>query len=274
LLPVTKAQPKEMLPLVDKPVIHYAVEEVIASGIDQIIIVTAVGKRAVEDYFDRSRDVEDLLARKGDTERLEQLLAISRMGNIAYVRQAEAIGLANAVSTARHLVDDEPFVLILPDDVIVNGTPVTKQLIDCYHEHRGSVVAVEEVPEREVSSYGIVDGDAIDDRVTRLRRLVEKPPVHQAPSRLAIVGRYLLTQDIWGAIDRIEPGYAGELQITDALQIVAAETGMYAYRFEGTRYDTGRPLSLLRASIELGLRRPDVGPELRAYLRGLDLGDD
>ena len=274
MLPVTKSQPKEMLPLVDKPVIHYAVEEVLASGIDQIIIVTAIGKRAVEDYFDRSRDVEDLLTKKGDTAHLQQIQDISRMGNIAYVRQGEARGLADAVSTARHLVDDEPFVLILPDDVIVDGTPATKELIDCYHEHRGGVVAVEEVPEREVSSYGIVDGEAISDRVTRLHRMVEKPPVHEAPSRLAIVGRYLLTPAIWSAIDRIVPGYGGELQITDALQIVAAEEGMYAYRFTGTRYDTGRPLSLLRASIELALRRDDVGPELRTYLRDLDLRND
>ncbi len=274
MLPVTKSQPKEMLPLVDKPVIHYAVEEVLASGIDQIIIVTAIGKRAVEDYFDRSRDIEDLLAKKGDTVRLQQVLDISKMGNIAYVRQGEARGLADAVSTARHLVDDEPFVLILPDDVIVDGSPVTKQLIDCYEEHGGGVVAVEEVPEHEVSSYGIVDGETISDRVTRLYRMVEKPAVHEAPSRLAIVGRYLLTPAIWPAIDRIVPGYGGELQITDALQIVADEDGMYAYRFEGTRYDTGRPLSLLRASIELALRRPDVGPDLRAYLRDLDFGDE
>ncbi|HEX5368099.1 MAG TPA: UTP--glucose-1-phosphate uridylyltransferase GalU [Dehalococcoidia bacterium] len=274
MLPVTKSQPKEMLPLVDKPVIHYAVEEVLASGIDQIVIVTAIGKRAVEDYFDRSRDVEDLLAKKGDTARLKQILEISQMANIAYVRQGEARGLADAVSTARHLVEDEPFVLVLPDDVIVDGTPATKQLIDCYYEHHGGVVAVEEVPESEVSSYGIVEGETIDDHVTRLRRMVEKPPVHEAPSRLAIVGRYLLTPAVWSAIDRIVPGYGGELQITDALQIVAAEEGMYAYRFEGTRYDTGRPLSLLRASIELALRRSDVGPELRTYLRNLDLGDD
>jgi len=271
LLPVTKAQPKEMLPLVDKPVIHFAVEELANSGIHQVIIVTAIGKRAVEDYFDRSRDVEDLLEKKGDFERLAQLRHVSQMADIAYVRQAEARGLADAVNTARHLVEDEPFVLVLPDDIIAGDPPATKQLIDCYERHHASVVAVEEVAEDQVSQYGIVAGEAIDDRTTKLDRLVEKPPVGQAPSRLGIVGRYLLTPAIWDAIDRVEPGHGGELQITDALQILAREEGMYAYRFAGKRYDTGRPLSYLIASVEFGLRHPEVGPELRTYLRQLNL---
>jgi UTP--glucose-1-phosphate uridylyltransferase len=207
--------------------------------------------------------------------RVEELKAISSMAKIAYVRQAEAKGLADAVNTARHIVEDDPFVLVLPDDIILGAPPVTKQLIDCYHEyHGGGVVAVEEVPENEVSSYGIVAGQTLSDRVTKLDYMVEKPPVGQAPSRLAIVGRYLLTPSIWPAIDRVKPGYGGELQITDALQIVAREEGMYAYRFEGVRYDTGRPLALLRASIEIGLSRPDIGPDLRAYLRSLDLGGE
>jgi UTP--glucose-1-phosphate uridylyltransferase len=274
MLPATKSQPKEMLAVVDKPVIHYAVEELVSSGIEHITIVTAVNKRAVEDYFDRSRDVEEQLAKRNDTKRLDELLAISNMAKIAYVRQAEARGLADAVNTARHIVEDEPFVLVLPDDIIVGDPPVTRQLIDCYTEYRGGVVAVEEVPEAEVSSYGIVAGEVLSDRVTKLERMVEKPPVGEAPSRLAIVGRYLLTPSIWRAIDRVEPGYGGELQITDALQMVAREEGMYAYRFDGVRYDTGRPLALLRASIEIGLRRPDIAPDLRAYLRSLDLGSE
>jgi UTP--glucose-1-phosphate uridylyltransferase len=271
MLPVTKAQPKEMLPLVDKPVIHFAVEELANSGIRQVIIVTAIGKRAVEDYFDRSRDVEDMLEKKGDFERLEQLKLVSQMADFAYVRQAEARGLADAVNAARHLVDDEPFVLILPDDIIVGEPPATRQLIDCYERFHCSVVAVEEVPEEQVSQYGIVAGDAIDERTTKLTRLVEKPPVGQAPSRLGIVGRYLLTPAVWGAIDRLEPGHGGELQITDALQLLTQEEGMYAYRFSGKRYDTGRPLSFLIASIELGLRHPEVGADLRRYLQQLDL---
>lgn len=274
MLPATKSQPKEMLAVVDRPVIHYAVEELVSSGIEHITIVTAINKRAVEDYFDRSRDVEEQLARRGDTARLNELLAISNMAKIAYVRQAEARGLADAVNTARHIVEDEPFVLVLPDDIIVADPPVTKQLIDCYHEYNGGAVAVEEVPEAEVSSYGIVAGQVLSDRVTKLERMVEKPPVGEAPSRLAIVGRYLLTPAIWPAIDRVEPGYGGELQITDALQMVAQQEGMYAYRFDGVRYDTGRPLALLKASIEIGLRRPDIAPDLRAYLQSLDLGSE
>ena len=274
MLPATKSQPKEMLPVVDKPVIHYAVEELVSSGIEHITIVTAINKRSVEDYFDRSRDVEEQLAKRNDVKRLEELLAISSMAKITYVRQAEARGLADAVNTARHVVEDEPFVLVLPDDIIVGDPPASKQLIDCYTEYQGGVVAVEEVPEAEVSSYGIVAGQVLSDRVTKLERMVEKPAVGEAPSRLAIVGRYLLPPSIWPAIDRVVPGYGGELQITDALQMLASEEGMYAYRFDGVRYDTGRPLALLRASIEIGLRRPDIAPDLRAYLRALDLGSE
>ena len=196
MLPATKSQPKEMLPVVDKPVIHYAVEELVSSGIEHITIVTAINKRSVEDYFDRSRDVEEQLAKRNDTQRLEELLAISTMAKFTYVRQAEARGLADAVNTARHLVEDEPFVLVLPDDIIVGDPPASKQLIDCYNEYGGGVVAVEEVPEAEVSSYGIVAGQVLSDRVTKLERMVEKPAVGEAPSRLAIVGRYLLPPSI------------------------------------------------------------------------------
>ena len=206
MLPATKALPKEMLALVDRPVIHYAVEELAKSGIEQMIIVTATGKRAVEDYFDRSRDIEDLLLKKGDETTLEQVRNVSRMASVAYVRQGEARGLADAVNTARDLVGDEPFVLVLPDDIIAAETPATQQLIDCYERRHGSVVAVDEVPAAEVSSYGIVDGEALDDRVTKLSHMVEKPAVGTTPSRLAIVGRYLLTPAVWDAIDRIEPG--------------------------------------------------------------------
>ena len=271
MLPATKAVPKEMLPLVDRPVIHYAVEELANSGIEQVIIVTAAGKGAIEDYFDRSRELEDALERKGDDERLAQVRRVTRMADVAYVRQPEARGLADAVNTARSLVGQEPFVVVLPDDIIAGEPPATRQLIDCYERYQAGVVAVEEVPEAEVSSYGIVAGDAMDARVTKLTQLVEKPAAGSAPSRLAIVGRYLLTPAIWAAIDRVQPGYGGELQITDALQMVAAEEGLYAYRFQGTRFDTGRPLSFLQASIELALRRSDVAPGLRAYLRGLNL---
>jgi UTP--glucose-1-phosphate uridylyltransferase len=274
LLPVTKAQPKEMLPLVDKPVIHYSVQEAVDAGIEQVVIVTAIGKRAVEDYFDRSRDIEDLLREKGDTERLDELLKVSDMANFAYVRQGEARGLGHAVLTAQHLVDDEPFILILPDDVIISERPVTQQLIDVYERYGGSVVAVEEVPEDQTSSYGIVVGDPVDDRTRKLTRLVEKPRPGTAPSRDAIVGRYLFTPDVFEKIQRTAPGYGGEIQITDAMQLLAeSPRGMYSYRFEGERFDTGRPLGMIIANIALGLRNEEIGPELRRYIQTLQLGE-
>jgi UTP--glucose-1-phosphate uridylyltransferase len=266
LLPITKSQPKEMLPLVDKPVIHYSVEEAVASGIDNIIIVTAIGKRAVEDYFDRSRDVEQLLEAKGDHEGAERLRAISDLANFAYVR--------HAVLTARHLIGDDPFVLFLPDDVILGRKPVSQGLIDCYQRHGGSVVAVEEVPANLTHQYGIVSGDTVSERVMRLHRLVEKPPPGTAPGRLAIVGRYLFTPAVFEAIERAGRGHGGEMQITDAMQILAREEGMYSYELEGDRMDIGRPLALITANVAVGLMREDIAPDLKRFLRGLDLGDE
>ena len=204
-------------------------------------------------------------------ERLEQVRLVSKMADISYVRQPQARGLADAVNTARAQVGDEPFVLVLPDDIVAAETPATRQILDCFEQYRGSVVAICEIPEAEVSSYGIVAGEAINDRVTKLSHMVEKPSVENTPSRLAIVGRYVLTPAVWSAIDRTEPGFGGELQITDALQMLATEEGMYACRLEGEWLDTGRPIAFLRASISLALRRPDVGPDLLKYLRGLDL---
>jgi UTP--glucose-1-phosphate uridylyltransferase len=259
-----------MLPLVDKPVIHYSVQEAVDAGIEQVIIVTAIGKRAVEDYFDRSRDIEDLLREKGDEARLEGLIEVSSMASFAYVRQGEPLGLGHAVLTARHLIDDEPFLLILPDDVIISERPVTQQLIDVYERCGGSVVAVEEVPEEHTSSYGIVVGEPVDERTRKLTRLVEKPSPGTAPSRDAIVGRYLFTADVFEKIERTRPGYGGEIQITDAMQLLAeGPRGMYSYRFEGQRFDTGRPLGLIIANIALGLKNEDIGPELRRYIETL-----
>jgi UTP--glucose-1-phosphate uridylyltransferase len=271
MLPATKALPKEMLVLVDRPVIHYAVDELVNSGIREIVIVTSAGKSAIEDYFDRSADLEDTLEKRGALDRLELVRQVRQMADIAYVRQPEARGLADAVNTARALLHDEPFIVVLPDDIIAGHPPASRQLVDCYQRFHAGVIAVEEVPQALVSSYGIVAGQTIDDRVTKLDHMVEKPDPASAPSRLAIVGRYLLTPAIWDAIDRVQPGYGGELQITDALQTVAHGEGLYAYRFQGDRYDTGRPLSFLIASIELALRRPDIAPALRDYLRGLKL---
>jgi len=273
MLPATKAQPKEALPLVDKPIIQYAVEEAVASGLEQVVIVTSSGKRAVEDHFDRSIELEQALLAKGDLARLEEIRRISELADIVYVRQKEQLGIGDAVRTARQVVGREPFVLFFPDDVIIAEVPVAKQLIDVFAARGGSILAVEEVPPTEVESYGIIDGEDVGGGVYRVRGLVEKPKPEEAPSNLAIVGRYVLTPEIFDAIAETPPGKNGEIQITDALALLLKRQPMFACRFQGTRYDTGRPLGLIKASIELALLRDDMGPELRRYLRGLDLRD-
>ncbi len=271
LLPATKAQPKEALPLVDKPIIQYTIEEAAASGLQQVIIVTAAGKRAVEDHFDRSLELEMMLREKGDLARLAEIQRISDLADIVYVRQKEQLGIGDAVLTARGVVGNEPFVLFFPDDVIVSEVPVARQLIDTFEACGGPVIAVQEVPETEVESYGIVDGEPVGDGVFRVRGLVEKPRPEEAPSRLGIVGRYVLTPDIFEVLETTAPGKNREIQITDGLAGLLRRRDLFACRFEGRRYDTGRPLGLLQASIDLALRRPDIGPGLRSYLLSLDL---
>ncbi len=271
LLPATKAQPKEALPLVDKPIIQYAVEEAAASGLDQVIIVTSSGKRAVEDHFDRSLELEQVLTAKGDRERLAEIRRISDLARIVYVRQKEQRGIGDAVLTARDVVGNEPFVLFFPDDVIVSDMPVARQLIKVFEAHGGSVLAVEQVPPEEVESYGIVDGEMIEEGLYRVRGLVEKPKPEEAPSDLGIVGRYVLTPEVFDVLERTPPGKNGEIQITDGLSLLLRDHRMFGWRFQGRRFDTGRPLGLIKASVELGLQRPDIGPELRRFLRGLDL---
>ena len=272
MLPATKAQPKEALPLVDKPIIQYAVEEAAASGLEQVIIVTSIGKRAVEDHFDRSLELEQALEAKGDEARLAEVRRISDLAHIVYVRQKEQLGIGHAVLTVREVVGREPFVLFLPDDVIVSEVPAARQLINVFEAQGGSVLALEEVPPEEVPNYGVVDGEPISEGLWRVRGLVEKPSVVDAPSNLAVVGRYVLTPEIFDALDETPPGKGGEIQITDGLANLLKRQPMFAYRFEGRRYDTGRPLGLLKASIEIALMRADLGPELKTYLRGLDLG--
>jgi UTP--glucose-1-phosphate uridylyltransferase len=271
LLPATKAQPKETLPLIDKPIIQYAVEEAAASGLEQVIIVTSAGKRAVEDHFARSLELEQALETKGDLQRLEEMRRISDLADIAYVRQQEQRGIGDAVLTVRAWVRDEPFVLFFPDDVIVSEVPAARQLIDVFQAHGGSVLAVEEVPPQEVKSYGIVGGEPVGEGVYQVRELVEKPAPDEAPSNLGIVGRYVLTPEIFEVLTRTPPGVGGEVQITDGLALLLRDQPMFAYRFQGRRYDTGRPLGLLQASVELALQRPDMATEFRRYLRGLDL---
>ena len=276
-LPATKAQPKEMLPLVDKPVIQYAVEEAVAAGIEQVIIVTSSQKRAIEDHFDISFELEHLLEQKGDIEMLRRIRHIGDLATISYVRQKEQLGLGHAVLVAKELVGHEPFAVILSDDVVVGEQPCVGQLIDAYERTHGSVVAVMEVPPDDTGRYGVIDPapdvDTGDPRLFKLRGLVEKPAPGTAPSNFAIIGRYVLTPKIFDKLEQTPRGAGGEIQLTDAIQALMAEQDVYGYAFEGVRYDAGTTMGWLKASVELALQRPDVGPEFRNYLAGLDLGN-
>ena len=278
-LPATKAQPKEMLPLVDKPVIQYAVEEAVAAGIEQVIIVTSSQKRAIEDHFDTNYELEHLLEERGEIELLRQMRHISDLAQIAYVRQKEQLGLGHAVLMAKELVGHEPFAVILSDDVVIGERPCIGQLIHAYGQTHASVVAVMEVPNEETSRYGViggqrVDGDDGDDRddgrLWKVDQLVEKPAPGYSPSNLAIIGRYVLTPKIFDKLERTTHGAGGEIQLTDAIQALMEEQAVYGYEFDGTRYDAGTTMGWLKASVELALARPDLGEEFGAYLRGLD----
>jgi UTP--glucose-1-phosphate uridylyltransferase len=273
-LPATKAQPKEMLPLVDRPVIQYAVEEAVAAGIEQVIIVTSSQKRAIEDHFDLNYELEHLLEERGEIERLRQIRHISDLAQIAYVRQKEQLGLGHAVLMAKELVGHEPFAVILSDDVVVGQRPCIGQLIHAYHQTHGSVVAVMEVPHEETGRYGVIGGEPVEGyggRLWKADRVVEKPDPADAPSNLAIIGRYVLTPKIFDKLEQTQRGAGGEIQLTDAIEALMQEQPVYGYAFEGTRYDAGTTMGWLKASVELALARPDLGPELADYLRGLEL---
>ena len=274
-LPATKAQPKEMLPLVDKPVIQYAVEEAVAAGIEQVIIVTSSQKRAIEDHFDLSHELEHLLEEKGDIDMLRQIRHISDLAQIAYVRQKEQLGLGHAVLVAKELVGHEPFAVLLSDDVVIGERPCIGQLIHAYNETHSSVVAVMEVPKDETRRYGVIGtepaGQELDHgRLHRVTKLVEKPEPKKAPSNLAIIGRYVLTPKIFDKLEQTQRGSGGEIQLTDAIEALMEEQPVYGYEFEGTRYDAGTTMGWLKASVELALQRPDLGGEFRDYLRTLD----
>ena len=274
-LPATKAQPKEMLPLVDKPVIQYAVEEAVAAGIEQVIIVNSSQKRVIEDHFDLNYELEHLLEEKGEIEKLRQVRAISDLAQIAYVRQKEQLGLGHAVLMAKDLIGHEPFAVLLPDDVIVSDRPCIGQLINAYHQHHGSVVAVAEVPREETARYGVIAGEPVEgpdgDRTYRISRLVEKPEPDEAPSNLGVIGRYVLTPKIFEKLEQTQRGAGGEIQLTDAIQALMDEQSVFGYAFEGDRYDAGTTMGWLQASVELALARPDLGTEFRDYLRTLDI---
>jgi UTP--glucose-1-phosphate uridylyltransferase len=275
-LPATKAQPKEMLPLVDKPVIQYAVEEAVAAGIEQVIIVTSNQKRAIEDHFDVSYELEHLLEERGDIDMLRQIRHISDLAQIAYVRQKEQLGLGHAVLVAKELVGHEPFAVILSDDVVTGDRPCIGQLMHAYTETHASVIAVMEVPREDTNRYGVIEPDPSveptdNGRLRRVKRVVEKPAPEDAPSNLAIIGRYVLTPKIFEKLEQTPRGAGGEIQLTDAIEALMEEQPVYAYQFDGVRYDAGTTMGWLKASVELALQRPDVGRDFREYLRGLDI---
>ena len=275
-LPATKAQPKEMLPLVDKPIIQYGVEEALAAGCDQIIIITGRGKTAIEDHFDVSYELEKMLEERGKTELLSIVRQISDMIHVAYVRQKEAMGLGHAVLMARELVGNEPFAVLLADDVIDAQKPCLRQMMDVFEESQCSIIATQEVNGPAISSYGVLDAQKIegkfDGRAFNVRSLVEKPKQEEAPSNLAIIGRYILTPTIFETLERTPLGAGGELQLTDGLRgLLSAGEKIYGYTFEGKRHDAGDKLGFLKATVEFALKRPDLGPDFAEYLRTLKI---
>lgn len=275
-LPATKAQPKEMLPLVDKPLIQYGVEECMHSGIQNIIIVTGRGKSAIEDHFDVSFELEQLLESRNKKDLLATVRSISDMIDVSYVRQKEALGLGHAVLRGKDLVGQEPFAVVLSDDVISAPVPCIRQLLDIYEYYGAPVLALMEVPEECVASYGVVEAEPVlhhgcKDRLFRITNMVEKPRREDAPSRLAIIGRYIVTPEIFNCLEHVQPGSGGEIQFTDGLKDMLRNRPIYGYRFEGTRYDAGDKLGFLKATVEFALRREDLGGPFRDYLKGLHI---
>ncbi len=269
-LPATKAQPKEMLPLVDKPIIQYGVEEAVAAGIDNIILVTGRGKNAIEDHFDVSVELETFLESRGKKDLLAEIRKVSNLINFSYVRQGEPLGLGHAVLVTRPLVGEEPFAVILGDDVIDASPPAIGQMIDVFNEVEGPVLAIERVPRDTVSSYGIIDAEEVKPGVYRIRDLVEKPPPEEAPSDLAIIGRYVLTPDIFPALAATASDRSGEIQLTNGLRRLLKDREIYGCRIDGVRHDTGNKLGFLKAVVYFALRRPDLADDFRAYLRTVD----
>ncbi|MBF8297610.1 MAG: galU [candidate division NC10 bacterium] len=270
-LPATKAQPKEMLPLVDKPLIQYVVEEAVASGIRNITIVTGRGKNAIEDHFDVSFELEQVLEARGKTEQLNEVRQISNMINVSYVRQKEALGLGHAILVSRDAVGNVPFAVMLGDDIIDAEVPCLRQMISVFDKYRSSIIAVQQVPREETSSYGIIDHKPVEDSVYRIEDLVEKPTPDTAPSDLAIIGRYILTPEIFDALEQTLPDEGGEIQLTNGLRILLRTQAIYGLAFRGRRYDAGSKLGFLKATVQFALKRPDLAPGFRSYLKTLDL---
>lgn len=267
-LPATKAQPKEMLPIVDKPTLQYIIEEAVASGVEEILIITGRNKKSIEDHFDKSVELELELENKGKTDLLEIVRGISNMVNIHYIRQKEPKGLGDAIYCARYFIGDEPFAIMLGDDMVDNGQgpPCLKQLIDAYEDHNASILGVQEVDKENTDKYGIIDGQKLSDNIYKVKALVEKPDPDQAPSNVAILGRYIITPQIFDILGQIPPGKNGEIQLTDALEILKDKEDMYAYVFEGRRYDLGDKLGFLQATVDAALKKPELRDEFLRYL--------
>ena len=267
-LPVSKSIPKVMLPLIDRPVIQYSVEQARAAGIDRIVVVASRGSAVIQDYFDRAPELEQALEAR-NSPYLAETRRVSELADVILVRQREQLGLGHAVQTARQVVGDEPFVVYLPDEVILGEPSATAQLLRVYEERGGGAIGVVEVPHEQVSRFGVVAGEPVSERETRLTHVVEKPRVENAPSNLAITGPYVLTPAVFDAMERVKPGAGGEIQLTDAIAAVARQEPVFAYRYEGRRYDCGTPLGLLKASVEAALERSDLRAEVREWLAAL-----
>ena len=270
-LPATKAQPKEMLPLVDKPTIQYVVEEAVASGLEEIILVTGRNKRAIEDHFDAAFELEYYLQDRGKLEELAQIKTISELASVSYVRQKEPLGLGHAILCAKSMVGDEPFGVFLGDDIIVSRVPCMRQLIDVYERHGGPVLAVMRMPREEIGRYGVIAARGLGANVYEVQDLVEKPDPRDAPSDLAIIGRYVLTPDLFSILKETAPDSRGEIQLTNGLRALRDKRQLYGYRFEGIRHDAGNKLGFLKATVEFALKREDLGGPFREYLRSLSL---
>ncbi len=270
-LPATKSSPKEMLPLVDKPLIQYVVEESVASGIESILIITGRDKGSIENHFDISFELEQMLIERGKTESFEQIRAIADIARISYTRQKQALGLGHAIYQARDFASNEPFAALLADDIVVSEKPALQQMIEVYEKYDAPVIATMKVAGADISRFGVIDADEVEPNVFKIKDMVEKPAYADAPSDLAIIGRYIFTPDIFNAIEQTKPGSGGEIQITDAMRILLKKRPFYAVKLEGKRHDAGDKLGFLIATVELALKREDLGPEFLDYLKRLDL---
>lgn len=271
-LPATKASPKEMLPLVDKPLIQYVVEEAVASGIESVLIVTGRDKSAIENHFDISFELEHLLKERGKHDVLESVHAISELARISYTRQKEALGLGHAIYQGKDFAAGEPVAALLPDDIVISEKPGLQQMVEVFEKYDAPVIATMQVEGEDISRFGVIDADEVEPNVFRVRDMVEKPAFADAPSDLAIIGRYIFTPDIFEAIERTEPGAGGEIQITDAMRLLLKERPIYALKLDGRRHDAGDKLGFLIATVEIALKRPDLAQEFKNYLRTLEMG--